>query len=168
MKKRLGEFAGACSLICLLGSLPAFPAAAQESVAGQSEAANGQWPEAANSQSEEAAAQAQVGPSQQDQLEGELEIVHQDFEDGRGRYLYFLKVPDGTQVPLHFIKEPPTHVLTGDHVRVSGQLSSGSLILYSGSTNVKKTGGGNNNVVNSRALHLRGPIDDNHSRQLSR
>jgi hypothetical protein len=86
-----------------------------------------------------AAAQSQVGASQRVQLEGELEIIHQDFKDGHGRFLYSLKMTDGTRVPLHFVKQPPTHLLTGDHVRANGQLSGGSLVLYSGSTNVTKT-----------------------------
>jgi len=88
-----------------------------------------------------AAAQSQVGANQgQDiQLEGELEILYQDFKDGRHPLSYSLKRSDGTRVPLQFVKEPPTHLLTGDHVRASGQMSGGSLILYSGSTNVKQT-----------------------------
>src|SRR6266849_8642892 len=85
-----------------------------------------------------AAAQWQAGGPQV-QLEGELEIVHQDFKDGHGRFVYSLKQPDGTRVPLQFVKHPPTHLLTGDHVRANGQLSSGTLTLYSGSTNLTKT-----------------------------
>lgn len=72
------------------------------------------------------AAQSQV------QLDGKLEILHQDFKDGRGRYLYFLKRPDGTRVPLQFTKNPPTHLLTGANVRATGQRSGRSLVLYSG------------------------------------
>ena len=85
-----------------------------------------------------AAAQSQVGQSQRVQIEGELEITYQDFKD-QARVFYSLKRSDGTRVPLHFVKEPPTHLLTGDHVRADGQLSGGSLILYSGSTSVTKT-----------------------------
>src|SRR5260370_29104959 len=87
----------------------------------------------------QAAPQSQVGQSQQVQLEGQLEIVHQDFQDGHGRFVYTLKQADGTRVPLQFVKNPPTHLLTGDHVRANGQLSGGSLTLYSGSTNLTKT-----------------------------
>ena len=83
-----------------------------------------------------------VGADQGVELEGELEIMYQDFEDGQQRLLYSLKLPDGTRVPLQFVNEPPTHLLTGDHVRVSGQQSDGGLLLYSGSTNVSKTGSG--------------------------
>jgi len=85
-----------------------------------------------------ATAQSQVGPSQRVQLEGELEILYQDFK-AQGRLSYSLKLPDGTRVPLRFVKHPPTHLLTGDHVRANGQLSGGSLILYSGSTSLTKT-----------------------------
>jgi M6 family metalloprotease-like protein len=85
-----------------------------------------------------AAAQSQVGQSQRVQLEGELEVLYQDFKD-RARVSYSLKLADGTRVPLHFVKHPPTHLLTGDHVRANGQLSGGSLILYSGSTSLAKT-----------------------------
>ena len=85
-----------------------------------------------------AAPQSQVGPSQRVQLEGELEILYQDFK-AQGRLSYSLKLADGTRVPLHFTKQPPTHLLTGDHVRANGQLSGGSLTLYSGSTSLTKT-----------------------------
>ncbi len=88
-----------------------------------------------------ATAQLQAGGSQV-QLEGELEILFQDLKDGHGRVLYSLKQADGSRVPLQFLKNPPTHLLTGDHVRVSGPRSSGGLILYSGSTNLSKTTGG--------------------------
>src|SRR6266478_3425607 len=85
-----------------------------------------------------AAAQWQAG-GQQVQLEGELEIIHQDFRDGRGRFVYSLKQADGSRTALQFVKHPPTHLLTGDHVRATGQQSGGGLLLYSGSTNVTKT-----------------------------
>src|SRR5437773_7998453 len=124
MSKEVRFFAMICALIFSLGKL-AFPAGAQ------------------------AAAQSGVGPDQAVQLEGELEIIHQDFKDGRGRYLYSLKLSDGTRVPLHFLKKPPTHLLTGDHVRAKGQLSNGSLLLYSGRTNVKKTTGGTTTTTTS-------------------
>src|SRR5437667_205933 len=101
-------FAATCSLLCFLGSLATTPAAAQDS------------------------APADQGV----QLEGELEITYQDFKDGHHRLLHSLKLSDGTRVPLQFVKEPPAHLLTGDHVRANGQLSNGSLILYSGSTNL--------------------------------
>ena len=83
-----------------------------------------------------AAAQWQAGGPQV-QLEGQLEILYQDFKD-RSRVSYSLKQPDGTRVPLQFVGHPPTHLLTGDHVQVTGQRSGGGLILYSGS-NVQKT-----------------------------
>lgn len=78
---------------------------------------------------------SQVGQSQRVQLEGELQVLYQDFKD-RARISYTLKLADGTRVPLHFVKNPPTHLLTGDHVRADGQLSGSSLLLYSGKTNL--------------------------------
>ena len=86
-------------------------------------------------------AQLQSGQGQPAQLEGELEIVHQDFPDGHGRFVFTLKQTNGTRLPLKFAKHPPTHLLTGDHVRANGQLLNGNLLLYSGS-NVKNSGGG--------------------------
>src|SRR5437763_16956479 len=136
MNKKVSSFTIICALIFSLGTL-AFPAAGQEAPAGQPGAALA------------AAAQSGVGPDQGVQLEGELEIIHQDFKDGRGRYLYSLKLSDSTRVQLHFVKKPPTHLLTGDHVRANGQLSNGSLLLYSGSTNVKKTTGGSTTTSTS-------------------
>lgn len=92
-----------------------------------------------NSDAEAAAAQLQRDPGQHVQLQGQIEIVHQDFNDGHGRFVYTLKQADGTRVPMHFLKGAPTHLLTGDHVSADGQLSGGSLILASGSTNLTKT-----------------------------
>jgi hypothetical protein len=87
------------------------------------------------------AAQLQSGKGKPAQLDGELEIVHQDFRDGHGRFVFTLKQADGTLVPMQFAKHPPTHLLTGDHVRANGQMLNGSLLLYSGSTNLTKTTG---------------------------
>ena len=88
------------------------------------------------------AAQLQSGKGKPAQLDGQLEIVHQDFPDGHGRFVFTLKQADGTRVPMQFAKHPPTHLLTGDHVRANGQILNGNLLLYSGRTNVSKTGGG--------------------------
>src|SRR6266568_395672 len=95
------------------------------------------------------AAQLQSGQGKPIQLDGELEIVHQDFKDGHGRFVYTLKQADGTRVPMQFAKHPPTHLLTGDHVRADGQLLNGTLLLYSGSTNVRKTTGGGGTTTTS-------------------
>jgi hypothetical protein len=85
------------------------------------------------------AVQSRVAAGQRVQVEGQLEILHQDFTDGRGLYSYFLRKSDGTRVSLKFTKQPPTHLLTGAHVRADGQLSGGNLILYSGNTNLTST-----------------------------
>ena len=50
------------------------------------------------------AAQLQSGQGQPVQLEGELEIIHQDFKDGHGRFVYSLKQANGTRVPVKFAK----------------------------------------------------------------
>src|SRR6476660_6093402 len=60
---------------------------------------------------------SQVATNQLEQVEGELEVVQQDFKDGRSRLLYSLKQADGTRLALQFSKEPPTHLLTGTRVR---------------------------------------------------
>ena len=85
------------------------------------------------------AAQLQSGAGKPAQIDGQLEIVHQDFPDGHGRFIFTLKQADGTRVPMQFAKHPPTHLLTGDHVRANGQMLNGNLLLYSGSTNLTKT-----------------------------
>jgi hypothetical protein len=86
--------------------------------------------------SNNASAQAQVAAGQHVAIDGELEILHQDFSDGHSRVLYSLKRADGSRVPLQFSKEPPTHLLTGARVHADGQLSGGNLVLYSGSTSL--------------------------------
>src|ERR1700687_4429059 len=86
-----------------------------------------------------AGSQATARPNHGVQIEGELEILQQDVKDGRSHLLYSLKQADGTRVRLQFVDEPPRHLLTGHHVRATGQLSGGSLILYSGGTTVANT-----------------------------
>lgn len=69
-------------------------------------------------------------------LSGKLEILHEDFPHF-DRNLYFLMRADGTRVRLYFARHPPTRFLTGAPVSVSGsRQSDGSLLLYSGNTNV--------------------------------
>jgi hypothetical protein len=87
----------------------------------------------AQSSSGTAATQLHAGPRVQ--LEGELQIQYQDFKD-HSRITYTLKLPNGKTVPLQFTKNPPTHFLTGDHVKVDGQESDSGLVLYSGSTSI--------------------------------
>src|SRR5262249_9284266 len=50
---------------------------------------------------------SQNGLSQGVQLDGDLEILYQDFKDGRHRIQYSLKKSDGTRVPLQFKGKPP-------------------------------------------------------------
>ena len=74
------------------------------------------------------------------QLEGQIEILNKDFKD-HAEVSYTLKTADGKRIPMHFAKQPPTHLLTGDHVQAEGDLSNNTLLLYSGS-NVKSGGNG--------------------------
>jgi hypothetical protein len=84
------------------------------------------------------AAQAFASVSGQTEIEGEFQVIHQDFKQS-GRYIYYLKAPQGL-IRLHFAKNPPTNFLTGAHVRVRGaQQSDGSLMLASGSTSITST-----------------------------
>lgn len=91
--------------------------------------------------------EAAAGPGTPVQLEGELEVVYQDSKGGQSRLLHTLKLSDGTRVPLQFVDQPPTHFQNGQHVRASGQISGGSLILYSGNTNSATTGSGTSDAA---------------------
>lgn len=89
------------------------------------------------------ATQAAAGPSKHVQLEGQIEILNKDFKD-HAEVSYTLKTVDGKRIPMHFAKNPPTHLLTGDHVQAEGDLSNNTLVLYSGSnvqTNSKTVSG---------------------------
>jgi hypothetical protein len=72
------------------------------------------------------------------QLEGELQVHYQDLKD-KARVVYSLKLTNGKIVPLQFKKNPPTRFVTGDHVRVDGEIFGDNLVLYSGNTSVKNT-----------------------------
>ena len=95
----------------------------------------------------------QASSSSHVQLEGELEILTKDFRD-HAEVSYSLKMADGRHVPMHFAKEPPTHLLTGDHVQAEGDLSNNTLVLYSGS-NVKS---GSNGGTTSISTSSSGPL----------
>jgi M6 family metalloprotease-like protein len=81
---------------------------------------------------------AQTTTSHSVHLEGELEVLTQDYKD-HASVRYSLKLQDGNHVPLHFRKDPPTHLLTGTHIGVDGEHSDSGIILYSGSTSVNTT-----------------------------
>jgi len=87
------------------------------------------------------------------QLEGELEILNKDFKD-RAEVSYTLKTTDGKRIAMRFAKEPPTHLLTGDHVQAEGDLSNNTLVLYSGS---KVKSGGNGGTATSTSSST-GPL----------
>ena len=89
-----------------------------------------------HAQGNPSASRSTVAANQLEQVDGELEVVQQDFKDGRGRLLYTLRQANGTRLALQFTKEPPTHLLTGTRVRAHGQRSGGTLLLYSGNTSL--------------------------------
>jgi len=124
-KKNLPVFASSAIIttICLFFSISGASAQGSAATSG-------------SSHTTAATAQSQAGQGQGVQLEGELEITYQDFKDGHHKLSYSLKQSNGTRVPLQFVNEPPTHLLSGAHVRANGQLSGGSLVLYSGSSSL--------------------------------
>jgi hypothetical protein len=93
------------------------------------------------------ATQPATGPSKHVQLEGELEILNKDFKD-HAEVSYTLKTTDGKRIAMRFAKQPPTHLLTGDHIQAEGDLSNNTLVLYSGS-NVKTGGNGGTTSTSS-------------------
>src|SRR5438445_12562918 len=68
-------------------------------------------------------------------LEGEIEILHEDRDVG-SRYLYALTTTGGW-FALHFAADPPTHLETGTHVRVTGVRVAQTLALSSSTTSVQ-------------------------------
>lgn len=98
--------------------------------------------------------QLQAGANQQVQVEGVLEIIHEDFKNHTDRYVYSLQLPNGARIPLKFVKEPPTDFLTGDHVQASGRMSGGALVLYSGNTNLTKTNKGSKTTTSAPASSI--------------
>jgi len=68
-------------------------------------------------------------------VEGTLLVLHEDSPTG-GRYRYFLESTAGRH-SLHFATHPPTHLLTGARIRVTGVQVDGTVALASGSTSVQ-------------------------------
>jgi len=71
----------------------------------------------------------------QEEIEGELVILHEDNNQG-GRYHYFLDAA-GSRLALSIAKEPPTHLTSGARVRVRGVRVNGVLALQSGGDSVQ-------------------------------
>jgi hypothetical protein len=69
------------------------------------------------------------------EIEGVLEFLIEDWPTA-ARNLYFLEAAD-RRYSLHFATDPPTHLRTGDHVRVRGVHINGTLALGSGKKNVQ-------------------------------
>lgn len=75
-------------------------------------------------------AQAVRPGSVAEEIEGELEILHEDGDVG-SRYVYFLKTAS-ERLSLNFAKDPPTHLTSGARVRARGARANGTLALQSG------------------------------------
>src|SRR5262245_57670366 len=70
-----------------------------------------------------------------DEIEGELEILHEDSDRG-SRNHYFLKTKEG-KLTLNFDKDPPTHLATGSQIRVRGERRNNLIALGCGSQSVQ-------------------------------
>jgi len=135
MKERLAGAQGGKQVLQYLLRLLAAIFACSLTVGGVSAQGN-----TATASSEASSSGLQNCLNQEVQVEGQLEITYQDMKDGHHHLSYSLKQADGSRVPLRFTKEPPTHLLTGSHVRAHGQRSGSSLILYSGNTSLTTSG----------------------------
>jgi len=71
---------------------------------------------------------------QDTQLEGTLEILHEDWPRG-GRYHYFIHSTSG-RYSLHFAHRPSMHLLTGARIRVGG-VQIGTMLALDGSTSIQ-------------------------------
>lgn len=80
-------------------------------------------------------AQTPSSNGQDAELEGTLEILHEDSPNG-SRYTYFLH-SGGARYSLHFADGRPEHLLTGATIRVKGVQVGNTLALGGGSGNVK-------------------------------
>jgi Gametolysin peptidase M11 len=80
-------------------------------------------------------AQSFQSASVEEEVEGELEILHEDRDVG-SRYLYFLKAAN-RRYSLNFAKDAPTHLTSGAKVRVRGVRTNGVLALQSGGDSVQ-------------------------------
>ena len=76
-----------------------------------------------------------VRPGLVEEVEGELEILHEDRDVG-SRYLYFLKAA-GRRLSLNFAKDEPTYLTSGAKVRVRGIRTNDVLALQSGGDSVQ-------------------------------
>ncbi|MFC3530807.1 NEW3 domain-containing protein [Vogesella facilis] len=85
----------------------------------------------------QASAQAQVGSAAAVDLEGELQVLHEDdLKNRKSRTRHFLKTDAGERLELHF-KGAAARYATGSRVRVRGQQSGSQLALDSSSGSVQ-------------------------------
>ena len=80
-------------------------------------------------------AQSLQSASIEEEVEGELEILHEDRDVG-SRYLYFLKAAN-RRYSLNFAKDAPKHLTSGARVRVRGVRTNNLLALQSGSESMQ-------------------------------
>jgi len=76
---------------------------------------------------------------QQVEVEGELEVMYEDWEDG-SRLSYWLNV-GGERLSLHFTSEPQANLLTGSQVHVKGVRIGESIALESSKEGFSAAGG---------------------------
>lgn len=79
--------------------------------------------------------QARAYVEEEAELEGTLEILHEDWPEG-GRYRYGLQTAS-VRYSLHFATEAPTHLVTGARIRVRGVRLDTMLALAGGGNSVK-------------------------------
>ncbi len=79
-------------------------------------------------------AEVQVFIEQRLQLEGELEVMYEDYADGSHRLLHTLKA-NGERISLHF-KSPPPGLLSGTPAQVRGVLVDDAMAVDSGEDDI--------------------------------
>src|SRR4029453_8935282 len=94
-------------------------------------------------------AQSFQSASIQEEVEGELEILHEDRDVG-SRYLYFLKAAN-RRFSLNFAKDPPTHLTSGAKVRARGVRTNNLLALQSGSESIQTVAAASTNTFSEQS-----------------
>ncbi len=79
-------------------------------------------------------AEVQVFIEQRLELEGELEVMYEDYVNGSHRLRHTLKA-NGERISLHF-KSPPRGLLSGTPARVSGVLVDDAMAVESGEDDI--------------------------------
>ncbi|MFC1695846.1 Ig-like domain-containing protein [Pseudomonadota bacterium] len=79
-------------------------------------------------------AEVQAFIEQRLEIEGELEVMYEDYDDGSHRLVHALKT-DGERIALHF-KSPPPGLLSGMPAQVSGVLVGDAMAVDSGKDDI--------------------------------